>query len=374
MPTGGLEGVVAAQTSLSWIDGQRGMLVYRGYTIDDLATHATFEEVVHLLLEGELPTKDQLDETRAKLGQHRALQPPIVDILRLLPPDTVPMDALRTAVSALPATKALPPYDPADLSLAHQHAYRIVAQIPTIIGAFHRLRQGSEPLPPDPERSVAEDLLIGILGEQPDPDTIAAMDCALVLHAEHTLNASTFAARVTAATLSDMYSAVTSAIGALRGPLHGGANERVAEMLESIPSVEDVERVIDEKLARKERIMGFGHRVYRTEDPRGPHLREWARRLTAKRGMEDLFAKALKVQEVVFDRKGLYINVDFYSAVLYTAMGIPRDLFTPIFAASRAAGWTAHVLEQQADNRLIRPTSEYVGIRNRPWVPLEERG
>jgi citrate synthase len=221
---------------------------------------------------------------------------------------------------------------------------------------------------------VAYNLMLGLTGQEPDEDMERAMDVALVLHAEHTLNASTFAARLTASTLSDIYSAVTAAIGALRGPLHGGANEQVAGMLEEIPSVDAVEPYIGEKLENKERIMGFGHRVYRTEDPRAKHLREWSQRMAANTGLSEIVDKALKVQQVVLDRKGLFVNVDFFSAPLYTAMGIPRDLFTPIFAASRAAGWTAHVLEQQADNRLIRPSSEYVGDRHNEWVPIDERG
>ncbi|MBW3663796.1 MAG: citrate synthase [Actinobacteria bacterium] len=371
---GGLEGVVAAQTSLSWIDGQRGMLVYRGYAIDDLARHATFEEICHLLLEGTLPTEAELEATRKRLGQNAELDDNVLQVLRILPPDTVPMEALRTGVSALPAGEGVPTYDADDLASSRDHAYRIIAKIPSLIGAFHRMRSGDEPITPDPSASVASNLLHGLLGTQPDEDAVAAMDCALVLHAEHTLNASTFAARITAATLSDIYSAIVSAIGTLRGPLHGGANEKVAELLDSIDSVDAVEQVIDDKLSRKERIMGFGHRVYKTEDPRGPHLRDWAEKLATTAGREELFLKAKRVQEVVFDRKGLYINVDFYSAPLYTAMGIPRDLFTPLFAASRAAGWTAHVLEQQGNNRLIRPTSEYIGERQQNWMPLPQRG
>lgn len=369
----GLEGVVAAQTSLSWIDGKRGMLVYRGYAIDDLARHATFEEVVHLLLEGTLPDADELEAVRKRLGADAAVDPLVLEALSLLPATTIPMEALRTGVSLLSAGEGVPTYDADDPESSRAHAYRIVAKIPTLIGAFHRQRKGHAPVAPDPERSVAFNLLKGISGRDPSDDAVRAMDCALVLHAEHTLNASTFAARITAGTLSDIYSAVTSAVGTLRGPLHGGANEKVAELLESIASVDDVEQAIDRKLERKERVMGFGHRVYKTEDPRGPHLREWARKMASQAGRDDLFEKALKVQEVVFDRKGLYINVDFYSAPLYTAMGIPRDLFTPLFAASRSAGWTAHVLEQQANNRLIRPSSEYVGERRAEWVDIQDR-
>lgn len=367
----GLEGVIAAQTSLSWIDGKRGMLIFRGYAIDDLAQNASFEEVVHLLLEGRLPDEAELAAVSKRLGDKAALPGFVVDALRTLPADTIPMEALRTGVSLLGSGK--PAYDGEDLDGSRDQAYSLIAQIPSVIGAFEQIRSGNDPIEPDPGASVAANLLRGLLGEAPDDESAAAMDCALVLHAEHTLNASTFAARVTAGTMSDITSAVVSAIGTLRGPLHGGANEQVAKTLESIPSVDDVERVIDDKLERKERIMGFGHRVYETEDPRGPHLREWARKMAQRHDMQDVFEKAIKVQEIVLDRKGLYINVDFFSAPLYTAMGIPRDTFTPIFAASRSAGWTAHVLEQQDNNRLIRPTSEYIGERHLDWIPLEQR-
>jgi citrate synthase len=348
------------------------MLVYRGFAIDDLAENATFEEVIHLLLEGTLPTKDQLDGVRERLGAHARIPDRVTDALRALPADTAPMEAVRTGISLLGA--GIGTGDVTDLEQTKQHAYAIVAQIPAAIGAFERGRHDDVQVEGDPSRSVAWNMMLGLTGEEPAEDVERAMDVALVLHAEHTLNASTFAARLTASTLSDIYSAITAATGALRGPLHGGANEQVAKMLEEIPSVEDVEEYIDRKLDAKERIMGFGHRVYRTEDPRAPHLRSWAKRIAESTGLSETVEKALKVVEVVHDRKGLFVNVDFFSAPLYTAMGIPRDLFTPIFAASRAAGWTAHVLEQQDDNRLIRPSSEYLGERQAEWVPIEDRG
>ena len=371
MATGGLEGVVAAQTALSWIDGKRGMLVYRGYAIDDLAKHATFEEVVHLLLEGELPTRSQLETVQKRLGSHAGLPSYVIDALRALPRGTEPMEALRTGVSLLGT--GVPTVDAEEVEDTKERAYAIIAQVPAITGAFEQLRNGKEPVSPDPSRSVAYNYMLGLTGSEPDDETERAMDVALVLHAEHTLNASTFAARLTASTLSDIYSAVVSAIGTLRGPLHGGANEQVAKMLEEIPTVDEVEANIDERLAAKRKIMGFGHRVYKTEDPRAPHLKAWAEKMAARHDMQDVVAKALKVQEVVFDRKGLYVNVDFFSAPLYTAMGIPRDTFTPIFAASRAAGWTAHVIEQETDNRLIRPSSEYIGDQHRDWTDIDQR-
>jgi citrate synthase len=370
--TGGLEGVVAAQTSLSWIDGERGMLVYRGYAIDDLATEATFEEVIHLLLEGTLPTMSQLDQVRHRLGEHATLPDRVVQALRALPDDTAPMEAVRTGVSLMGA--GAPTADRTDLDATKAQAYAIISEIPAIIGTFEAGRTHRDHPEPHPDRSVAYNLMLGLTGKEPDEETERAMDVALVLHAEHTLNASTFAARLTASTLSDIYSAVIAAIGALRGPLHGGANEQVATMLEEIPGVDDVADYIDAKLEARARIMGFGHRVYRTEDPRARHLREWATRMADNTGISEVVEKALEVVEVVHDRKGLFVNVDFFSAPLYTAMDIPRDLFTPIFAASRAAGWTAHVLEQQADNRLIRPSSEYIGDRRNEWVPIDERG
>lgn len=369
---GGLAGVIAAQTALSWIDGERGMLVYRGYAIDDLATNASFEEVVHLLLEGSLPTKAQLDEVKGRLGKYAALPDYVVQVLRALSKIAAPMEALRTGVSLLGAGLATPAA--IELEEAKERAYAIIAQVPAVIGVFQRGRRGEEPVEPDPSRSIAYNLLLGLTGKEPDDALERAMDVALVLHAEHTLNASTFAARLTASTLSDIYSAITSAIGTLRGPLHGGANEQVANMLEEIPSTEVVEDYISRKLQARERIMGFGHRVYRTEDPRAKHLREWAQRIAEGKGQAEIVEKALRVQQVVLERKALYVNVDFFSAPLYTSMGIPRDLFTPIFAASRSSGWTAHVLEQQADNRLIRPSSEYIGDRRAEWVPIEERG
>lgn len=371
MATGGLEGVVAAQTSLSWIDGQRGMLVYRGYAIDDLAEHASFEEVIHLLLEGTLPNEKQLDEVKDRLGERATIPDRVRDALRALPNDTAPMEALRSGVSLLGSE--IRTGDLQDVEDNRRLAYAIIAQVPAVIGAFERGRNNEDPIAPDADRSVAYNLMLALTGKEPDDEMERAMDVALVLHAEHTMNASTFAARITASTLSDIYSAVTSAIGALRGPLHGGANEQVAKMLEEIGSVDEVEDYIHGKLERKERIMGFGHRVYKTEDPRAKHLRHWSQVMAQNTGLSEIVEKALKVQQVVLDEKGLYVNVDFFSAPLYTAMGIPRDLFTPIFAASRAAGWTAHVTEQQADNRLIRPTSEYVGDRERDWVPLSER-
>lgn len=348
------------------------MLVYRGYAIDDLARNGTFEEVIHLLLEGSLPTKSQLDEVKDRLGENAVVPDRVIEALRDLPSDTAPMEALRTGISLLGA--GIPTADDLDLEETKDYAYALISQVPAVISGFERGRKGEDPQSPDPNRSLAYNMVLALTGKEPDEEVERAMDVALILHAEHTLNASTFAARLTASTLSDIYSAVAAAVATLRGPLHGGANEQVAKMLEEIPSPDDVEDYIEGKLERKERIMGFGHRVYKTEDPRAKHLRDWAQKMADNTGNTEIVEKAIRVQQVVKDRKGLFVNVDFFSAPLYTAMGIPRDLFTPIFAAARVAGWTAHVLEQQADNRLIRPSSEYVGDRESEWVPIEERG
>ena len=367
----GLEGVIASTSSVSFVDGQEGRLLYRGYDIHDLAAHSSFEEVVYLLWHGELPTRPQLETFRRSLGASRALHPDVGRLLASLPRATDPMDIVRTVVSALGL------YDPEvhdhSLESNRRKAARLVGQFPTIITAFHRLRQGKSPVSPRPDLSHAADFLAMLFGTDPEPEHVRAMDVALILQADHELNASTFAARVTAATLSDIYSATTSAIGTLKGPLHGGANEGVMKLLEEIGTMDRVEPVVHEKLARKEKIPGFGHRVYRTEDPRARHLRALSQTLGTRSGDLRWFEMTRKIEEVVSREKHLYPNVDLYSASAYHAMGIPLDLFTPIFAVSRISGWTAHILEQYADNRLIRPRAEYVGPLRRDYVPLDLR-
>lgn len=367
----GLEGVVAAASAISFVDGQEGRLLYRGYDIHDLAEHSTFEEVVYLLWHGELPTRAQLTALRRELGEARALPDGALRVLRVLPADADPIDALRTATSAL---GALDPDGRAPaVEAARRIAGRLVAQFPTVVAAFHRLRQGLDPVAPTPTRGHAADFLAMLFGREPEPELARAMDVALILHADHELNASTFAARVTAATLSDMYAAVTSAVGTLKGPLHGGANEDVMRVLQEIGRLERVREVVHAKLARKEKIPGFGHRVYRTEDPRVRHLRRLARDLGARASDLTWFELTRALEATVREEKGLYPNVDLYSAATYQAMGIPMDLFTSVFAVSRISGWTAHVLEQYGDNRLIRPRAEYIGPQRRAYVPLDLR-
>jgi citrate synthase len=366
----GLEDVVALESRICFIDGQKGRLIYDGYDIRDLAERSTFEEVAYLLWYGRLPNASQLADLTGRFGQLRTLPPAMVQEIADLPAESSPMDILRTTVSAL----AL--FEPGEAKPGASSiggAQRLTAVLPTILGLYHRRRIGLPALEPKPELSQAAYLLYAILNRAPTELETRAMDVALILHADHELNASTFAARVTASTLSDLYSAVTSAIGTLKGPLHGGANERVMELLDEIGTVDLAEEVVKGKLSRHERIMGFGHRVYKVEDPRATILREWSRRLGEAKGNLRYYELLRKVEEVVHREKGLYPNVDLYSGSVYALMGIPRDLFTPIFAASRVAGWTAHVLEEYQDLRLIRPTAKYVGPVDLAYPPIGAR-
>jgi citrate synthase len=366
----GLEDVVALESRICYIDGKGGRLIYDGYDIRDLAAHSTFEEVAYLLWYGQLPTTAQLHELRTRLASLRELPPPVLRILAEMPKESLPMDVLRTAVSAL-AVFEPDETKPGEASIGG--AQRLTAVLPTILGSFHRLRQGLPPLVQRPELSHAAWLLRAIRGTDADELETRALDVALILHADHELNASTFAARVTASTLSDLYSSVTSAIGTLKGPLHGGANERVMELLEEIGTPDKADEVVRAKLARHERIMGFGHRVYKVEDPRATILREWSKRIGEAKGNLRYYDLLRQVEGVVHREKGLYPNVDLYSGSVYTLLGIPTDLFTPVFAASRVAGWTAHVLEEYQDLRLIRPTARYVGPVDLTYVPIAER-
>jgi citrate synthase len=372
----GLEGVVAAQTSLSRVMGEEGRLIYGGYEIGDLAEHTSFEEVCHLLWHGDLPTRTELDAMRAALGEARRLDAGVLDVLRLLPPDIHPMAALRTGLSA--AGNFDPDAESDSEEANRRKAVRITGQIAAISAAYERLRKGEEPLAADPARPLAADFLRMLTGRDPDELEARIMDVALILHADHGLNASTFSARVTIATLSDMYSAIVSAIGTLKGPLHGGANQGVMRMLQAIGEPDAAAEHVRAALERKERIMGFGHRVYRALDPRAPILHELAEELGEARGdtrwldIADAVRDAMR-QEMDARGKKIYANVDFYSAAVYYTLGIPADQFTNIFAISRAAGWTANVLEQLADNRLIRPKAEYIGPMDRTVRPLDER-
>jgi citrate synthase len=368
--TKGLEGIVATTSSISSIID--GILTYRGIDIDDLAENATFEEVAYLLWYGKLPNRSELAQLIQDLNQYAPIPSGVIDQIKLYPKDTNSMAALRTAVSCL----ALYDEEANDMTPESnlRKAIKLQAQIPTIIAAFARIREGKEPIAPKNDAtSIAQNFLYMLIGEEPDKVAIEALDKALVLHADHELNASTFAARVTVATLSDIYSGVTSAIGALKGPLHGGANEAVMAMLEDVGSFDNVENYINTKLENKEKIMGFGHRVYKNGDPRAKHLQKMSNELGKITGNMNWYNMSIKIEEMVTGQKGLKPNVDFYSASVYTSLEIPRDLFTPIFAISRASGWTAHILEQFENNRLIRPRAEYTGLSNQKYIPIENR-
>src|SRR6202050_1527569 len=351
----GLEGVVAGEAEICYIDGYAGILSYRGYNIHTLADNATFEEVIFLLWDGRLPKQAELDQLKKDLAANRGIPTPVVDFLRSVP-QASPMDVLRTAVSMLGI------YDPEAQDMAPdanaRKALRLMAQTATIVTTFDRLRKGLHVIGGDPSMSFAEHFLYTLTGKRPDDVMEHAFDVALILHADHELNASTFAARVTAATLSDIYSSITSAIGALKGPLHGGANQDVIRMLLNAKTPDNAVRYTRQMLAEKKKIPGFGHRVYHTEDPRATHLRVLSEELGARTGHEELYLMSKRVEETVREEKKLNPNVDFYSASTYYSLGIPIDLFTPIFAVSRMSGWTAHVLEQYHNNRLIRPRGE----------------
>lgn len=368
--TRGLEGIVAAESKISSIIDDK--LTYVGYDIDDLAENATFEEVVFLLWNGRLPKKDELAELTKELAENASVPEEVFALFKSMPLSTVhPMAALRTAVSFLGTFD-----DEADVMTPeanHRKAVRLQAKISTIVTAFSRIRKGLEPVAPKPELGYAANFLYMLHGKEPDPIEVEAFDKALVLHADHELNASTFTARVCVATLSDIYSGITSAIGALKGPLHGGANEQVMKMLTEIGSIENVESYIQNKLDNKEKIMGFGHRVYRKGDPRAPHLRKMSEKLTKITGKPELYEMSVKIHDMVVGQKNLPANVDFFSASVYDSLGIEHDLFTPIFAVSRTSGWLAHILEQYANNRLIRPRAEYVGPQLQKYVPINER-
>jgi citrate synthase len=368
----GLEGVVALDSELSFIDGQQGILIYRGYDIRDLAENTTFEEVAYLLWHGELPGQQELDTLNQQLQAERPLPKLVLDLLRQMPHDANPMAVLRTAVSAL----ALVDPEAEDMSAEanYRKSVRLTARIPTVIAALDRVRKGEEPVAPLQTASTAYDFLYMLSGHEPGTAAERTFDACLVLHADHGLNASTFTGRVIGSTLSDIYSAVTGAIGALKGPLHGGANIEVMKMLLDLDrSGQDPEAFVKEKLAKKERVMGFGHRVYKTLDPRATILREMVEELSEERNSRKWYDFSAKIMETMEREKGLYANVDFFSASVYHMLGIDRDLFTPIFALSRVTGWTAHLLEQWQENRLIRPRAEYVGPRGRKVVPRSER-
>jgi len=373
-PKAGLEDVVATTSSICYIDGDRGVLSYRGFGIHDLARFATFEEVCYLLWHGRLPNRAELGDLQSPLAAARPLPESIIRLMKMLPPSDG-MDALRTLTSALGHYDA----DASDNSAAasYRKSVRLTGQIGSLVATWGRMQNGGNPVAPDPAMSHAADFLYLLTGQRPNPTAIRAMDVALILHADHELNASTFAARVAAATLTDVHSAVVAGVGTLKGPLHGGANAEVMKMLLEIGKdapAERIESYVRSKLARKEKIPGFGHRVYNTEDPRATHLRRMSKELGEQAGDKAWFEMSERIEALVRAEKKLYPNVDFYSASTYYTMGIPIDLYTPIFAVSRISGWTAHILEQYANNRLIRPRADYIGPPYpQPWIPLDRR-
>ena len=369
----GLEGVVATTSSICYIDGDAGVLAYRGIDIHELADNSTFEETCYLLWFGHLPSRSELQDLRDRMAEERKLDASIIHRLHLAPKHALPMDVLRTIVSALSF------YDPEEKNNdreANIHkAIRLTAQIAMIVAAYDRIRKGLEVVQPDRSLSHAANFLLMLNGKHPSKTAERALDIALILHADHELNASTFAARVTAATLSDMHSAITSAIGALKGPLHGGANEAVFRILEAIDKGgADPVEYVKGMLAQKKKIPGFGHRVYHTEDPRATHLRQMSRDLGNSSGQSKWFDFSHKIENFVKSEKKLNANVDFYSASTYHTLGIDVDLFTPVFAVSRISGWTAHVIEQLEDNRLIRPRADYIGPEYPArYTPIDKR-
>ncbi|HZD80435.1 MAG TPA: citrate/2-methylcitrate synthase [Actinomycetota bacterium] len=368
----GLEEVIAASTRLSDVDGKAGRLWYVGFGIEDLAERSTFEEVVYLLHNLRLPTEPELDDLHERLVSEREVSTFLADLMPTLAQQTSPMSMLRTSVSAASA------YDPDGWEQTpaanERKALRLIARIPTMIAMYHRLRTDQEVVLPNPKLPHAANFLWMLLGEEPDQEDAAVLDTTLILYADHTMNASTFTARVIASTLADMHSAITGAMAALKGPLHGGANEEAMKLLEEVGDPANAERVVKEKLARKERIMGFGHRVYKSGDPRAAVLRRLAKQTGERKRDPRWYEISEEIERVVGEEKGLHANVDFYAASVYHYLGIPHDLMTPVFALARTSGWTAHVREQYGDNRLIRPESEYIGPRDQVYVPIDQRG
>ncbi len=368
----GLEDIVAAHSHICELDGKLGRLTYFGVDIHDLANYASFEETAYLLWHGVLPTKAQLADVKKELQAARSLPKPVSEFMGMLPKTSTPMDVLRTTVSALAMFDPTP--DDKSPEANRRRALQLTAVMPTIVATWEHLRNGKKPVEPLADQNHATNFFYMLNGTMPDPAVAKMLDIVLTLHADHELNASTFAARVTAGTLAGMYAAITSAIGALSGPLHGGANEQVMRMLLRIGDVSKTETYLEGALERKERIMGFGHRVYKTEDPRATHLRRMSEELGQRTGESRWYEMSRRIEAYIKEHKGLNANVDFYSASVYYMMGIPIDQDTPIFACSRITGWTSHVLEQYDNNRLIRPRAEYIGPKNVKFLPLEQRG
>ncbi|MBJ7901679.1 MAG: citrate synthase [Cyanobacteria bacterium RI_101] len=371
----GLAGVPAAKSQVSYVNGVEGVLEYRGIRIEELAEKSSFIETAYLLIWGKLPTPEELEEFETEIRYHRRIKFHIRDMMKCFPETGHPMDALQTSAAALGLFYSRRALDNPDYIRAA--VVRLLAKIPTMVAAFHLIRKGNDPIQPNDELDYAANFLYMLTERKPTPLAAKIFDICLTLHAEHTMNASTFSARVTASTLTDPYAVVASAVGTLAGPLHGGANEEVLEMLESIGTVAQVRPYVDECIANKQKIMGFGHRVYRVKDPRAVILQNLAERLFETMGQDEYYAVAVELEKVVEERlgasKGIYANVDFYSGLLYRKLGIPRDLFTPIFAIARAAGWLAHWKEQLTVNKIYRPTQIYVGEHNLAYLPMEER-
>jgi citrate synthase len=369
--TEGLRGVVAAQSAIGDVNGIEGKLIYQGYDIHDLAENSTFEEVVFLLWNGRLPNADELAEHEARLRRNYEVPAEAIALMKQFPKDADPMDVLRTAVSSLDF------FDKnghgTDREIATKAAIRITGQIGTIAAAWDRIRNGKDVIAPDASLSIAENFLYMLRGEQPDADEARMFDVALILHADHELNASTFTTRVVAGTLAGMYGAVTAGIAALAGPLHGGANTNVMKMLIEIDDPAKIDAWVDDALEHKKKIMGIGHAVYKTEDPRATWLRKYSKHMAEKTGVSKWYEMSQRIEQLMLEKKGMYPNVDFYSASTYYLMNIPLDLYTPIFAISRISGWTGHILEQYGNNKLIRPRAEYIGKRDQKYVPIGER-
>lgn len=379
----GLEGVPATRSNISFIDGEKGLLTYRGYPIEQLVEKSTFEETTMLLLGGELPTSAALENFEYRLRKNRKIKYNIRELMKNLPATGHPMEMLQTAVASLglfyPGNECLTGSELCeDLDYIRNMTVKIISKIPIIVAMWEHIRHGYDPIPPRHDLTLAENFLYMLQGEEPDPEFSRIMDACLILHAEHTINASTFAALVAGSTLASPYGVIAAAIGTLSGPLHGGANEKVVEMLQKIERPENVEQWLDKQLDQKAKIWGFGHREYNVKDPRATILQQLMMELAQKRGskMSRLFETAMALEEAADERlgsKGVYPNVDFYSGILYSEMGIATDQFTPIFAISRAAGWLAHWREQLSDNRIFRPTQVYIGKPLRDYVPIEKR-
>jgi len=369
--TAGLRGVVAAQSAIGDVNGEQGILIYQGYDIHDLAEHSTFEEVIFLLWNGRLPKKDELEHLKNQFEANYEVPAEVIEMMKTFPKDANPMDVLRTSVSALGF------YDKeghrTDREGSVQTAIKLTGQMGTLVAAWERIRTGKDVVAPDKSLTIAENFLYMMRGEKAEADEVRIFDVALILHADHELNASTFTTRVVAGTLEDMYGAVTAGCAALAGPLHGGANTNVMKMLLEIGDLEKVDSWLEKALEEKRKIMGIGHAVYKTEDPRATWLRKFSKQLGEKYGNLKWFEMSQRIEQLMHEKKGMFPNVDFYSASAYYLMNIPLDQYTPIFAVSRISGWTGHILEQYANNKLIRPRAEYIGERDLKYVPIDER-